>query len=87
MKVSPKKNCVNGECSLSFSGPFNPKIGPEWKDTLDKNPCIRYCARLHEWVHYNDNRSFNSTWGPGDQERFIEFPAYMLEMNCLAGFL
>jgi RHS repeat-associated protein len=88
MSVSEDYDCdQTGQCTLKFPSGFNPKINPAWHDFLNDNPCIRYCARLHEWVHYNDKRTFSTTWGPGNVERFIEFPAYMLELNCLSNFL
>ena len=65
----------------SPSNPFNPFISPDQKD-----PCVRFCTRVHEWFHYTDTRRWSIHWDEPTYSTFIEAPAYGLGKACLVSF-
>jgi hypothetical protein len=62
--------------------PFNESVKIDEKD-----PCVRYCTTLHEWVHWTDDRPFQIEWDPIDLLRSWEYPPYVLDLKCLESFL
>jgi hypothetical protein len=52
-----------------------------------KDPCIRYCAGLHEWEHFIDSRAWNMDWPDDKLAIFMELPAYEKQAKCLSNFL
>ena len=60
--------------------PFDPN--PQSPD-----PCVRFCERVHEWVHHTDRRRYNVFWDPGMFQQFTEIPAYRKQADCLESFL
>lgn len=71
----------DGWCQSLGSGTFDPNISPDLKD-----PCVRFCVRVHEWYHYTDTRWWNSKWSDDVLVRFWEEPAYYLGRSCLLSF-
>ena len=71
----------NGWCRPDGPAPsesFNPFISPDTKD-----PCVRFCTRVHEWYHYTDTRWWSMHWDDPTYTSFIEGPAYGLTKACL----
>lgn len=60
--------------------PFNPGC------TVFKDPCVRYCCRVHEWHHFRDRRWWHPDWSYVQYTVHKEIPAYELEDSCLATF-
>lgn len=65
----------------------DPKDFKSWVQGCDSpDPCVNYCCYVHEWFHYTDYRTKDPklTWQQNNIR--AERPAYMRELQCLAGF-
>jgi len=51
-----------------------------------KDPCVRFCTRVHEWTHYSDPRPYNLHWDYVVLTSFLETPAYRKGLACLLSF-
>lgn len=47
------------------------------------DPCVGYCNRVHEWVHFTDDRTYNMRWSRTQQDIHLEFWSYMADAACL----
>lgn len=52
-----------------------------------KDPCVRYCAILHEWEHFIDERPWNMASSDNDLSIFFELIAYEKQEQCLRKFV
>jgi len=73
----------NGWCTPTVPqwAPFTPYFDPNIQD-----PCVQFCTRMHEWVHYTDTRPFNLHWPDNELVIFLERPAYQKSLDCLRSF-
>jgi len=62
-------------------------IGPFDPGCMLENPCLAFCCRVHEWVHFSDRRWVNLNWDDKTWQSFTEGPAYGVERACLRSFL
>ncbi|MFZ5803651.1 MAG: RHS repeat domain-containing protein [Acidobacteriota bacterium] len=52
------------------------------------DPCVDFCACVHEWFHFVDQRAFDLWhWSVPQIRRFLEAPAYRVQIECLSQYL
>jgi RHS repeat-associated protein len=82
--------CEGKTCHTEPLSPrFNPNITPT---EMNRDPCVNFCTRVHEYIHFSDRRPFPSAWMYQDELnwqfwRYREVPAYRQEAKCLLSFL
>jgi len=79
--VTPITCDPQGNCTNNPQDPKNFDPG-----TNEKDPCVRYCITVHEWVHFNDNRPWNLNWPDAALVIYWEWPAYEANLACLESF-
>jgi RHS repeat-associated protein len=77
--------------------PQGPDLSEPWvPDFINppKDPCVNFCAAVHEWYHHTDVRRWRLEWldmttpaGGSIANIFWERPAYRLGAQCLESFL
>jgi RHS repeat-associated protein len=80
--------CEKGQCTTY---PLSPTFDPGLTD-VKTDPCVRYCTRVHEWIHFQDRRPVPESWIYDDRYsydsmQYRELPAYKQGAKCLLSFL